>query len=150
MPIEIIKVWKYKAGYNVVYEKISGEEAGGSESFVMRSATTPEGDYIGTPKMARFLIKRGIKPEKRNIDSNICTIGFSQKENKWFGWSHRAICGFTIGDVVDEGDSVASSGWTDEYLAEHPEDDLSLPVGFEAETMEDAKQMAIAFAESVG
>ena len=150
MTKKLLKTWKYKAGYHVRYEEISGYEAGGCGPFVMRSAYTPDGDYIGTPKWARLLIiKRGIKPEKVNPDHNVCSIGFCADENKWFGWSHRAMYGFTIGDVAKEGDCVTTSGWIDEYLAEHPEADLSLPVGFEAKTMDDAKRMAVAFAESV-
>ena len=43
----------------------------------------------------------------------------------------------------------ASPGWTEEYLAEHPEADTSLPVGFKAKNLNGAKRMAIAFAESV-
>tara|TARA_Y100000310_G_C20342414_1_gene650425 strand:+ start:592 stop:723 length:132 start_codon:yes stop_codon:yes gene_type:complete len=41
------------------------------------------------------------------------------------------------------------SGWTDDWLRDHPEDDESLSIGFKAETLEDAKRMAMAFAESV-
>ena len=65
------------------------------------------------------------------------------------GPSHRAIQGFAVGDAVKEGDLCASSGWTDEYLAEHPEADTSLPVGFVAHTLPDCQTMASAFAESV-
>ena len=147
----LLKTWKYKAGYHVRYEEVDGDEYGVDEPFVIRRAYTPEGDYIGNPKTARMLVvKRGIKPEKVNPDYNVCSIGYCADEDKWFGWSHRAIFGFGIGDVVKEGDCTNSSGWTDEYLAEHPEEDLSLPVGFEAKTMDDAKRMAIAFADSVG
>ena len=35
------------------------------------------------------------------------------------------------------------------YVKEHPEADISVPVGFVANTLEDAKRMALAFAESV-
>ena len=31
-------------------------------------------------------------------------LGYSQKECKWFGWSHRAICGFEIGSTCKIGD----------------------------------------------
>ena len=31
-------------------------------------------------------------------------VGFSPKENKWFGWSHRAIYGFEIGSTCKIGD----------------------------------------------
>jgi hypothetical protein len=140
----------HNAAYVVRTERISGDEARGAQPFLMRSAYTPLGDYIGTPKVAWSLcVKRGIKPEKAKPDHNVCSIGFSEAEQKWYGWSHRAIFGFGIGDTVREGDCCASSGWTEEWLAEHPEDDESLPVGFQAKTLDDAKRMAIAFAESV-
>ena len=105
---------------------------------------------VGDPKIARMLMAKGIKPEKANPEDSICSIGFSENENKWYGWSHRAIYDFGIGDVISEGDCTSTSGWTDEYLVEHPEEDLRLPVGFEAKTLDDAKRMAIAFADSVG
>lgn len=31
-------------------------------------------------------------------------VGFSPKENKWYGWSHRAIYGFEIGSECKKGD----------------------------------------------
>lgn len=31
-------------------------------------------------------------------------VGFSPKENKWFGWSHRAIYGFYVGSTCKKGD----------------------------------------------
>lgn len=118
---------------------------------IVKSAYTPNGDYIGNKKMAHFLItKRGISPEKMTPSHKVCSIGFCEKEKKWYGWSHRAIFGFGIGDTVKEGDCTNSSGWTDEYLKDRPEDDRSLPVGFTALTLRDTKSMAIAFAESVG
>lgn len=153
---ELLSERHYKAGYVIQKEHITGEEAGGS-AFDLGSAVTPSGDYIGTPKSARFLCtKRGIKPEKAQPDHKVCSIGFCEAEQKWYGWSHRAIYGFGVGDVVKEGDCCASSGWTEEYLAEAtwlgkmlPREDGSLPVGFQAKNLEDAKKMAIAFAQSV-
>ena len=121
------------------------------EHVIIKSTYTPTGDYIGDQKMAHFLcLKKGIKPEKANSTHNVCSIGFCEKEQKWYGWSHRAIFGFGIGAEVKEGDCCASSGYTAEYLREHPEDDLSLPVGFIARDLIDAKRMAISFADSVG
>ena len=106
---------------------------------------------IGDPKTAYFLIvKRGIKPEKISPDMNVCSVGFCETEQKWYGWSHRAIYGFGIGDVVTEGDCTASSGLTNKYLRAHPFEDTSLPIGFTAKTLDDCKKMAIAFAHSVG
>lgn len=82
-------------------------------------------------------------------DSDVACIGFSAQEKKWYGWSHRAIQGFGIGYIAKEGDNCTESGWDKSYLREHPEEDLSVPVGFEVKTMDDAKRVAIAFAESI-
>jgi len=139
---------RYKAGYEI-REALWKMDAN-DEGTMMKQAYTPSGDYIGNPKFAyRLCVGRGIKPEKANEEHGVCSIGFCGKGQKWFGWSHRAIFGFGIGAVVKEGDCVASSGWTPEYLKDHPEEDLSLPVGFEAKNLDDCKRMAIAFAESV-
>jgi len=116
---------------------------------VMLCAYNNNLDYVGDVMTLAMLADRGIKPELAHPDHKTCSIGFSEKTQKWYGWSHRAICGFKIGDVVKEGDCCTSSGWTDEYLKEHPEANNSLPVGFKAETLEDCKKMAIAFAQSV-
>jgi hypothetical protein len=149
MDREVLSVRKYKAGYEVRTERVFHN--GGDEFTIMKSAYNPSGDYIGNSVDGhRLVVRRGIAPEKRTSNSNVCSIGFCEKEQKWYGWSHRAIFGFGIGDIVKEGDCTASSGWTDEYLEECPEADVSLPVGFEAKTLEDAKRMAIAFADSVG
>lgn len=54
-------------------------------------------------------------------------VGFSPKDNKWYGWSHRAIYGFEIGSTCKKGDihyrasnlddeiERAISFWSDEY-----------------------------------
>lgn len=112
---------------------------------------TEQGEYVGSfDNMTMKLISEyGILPEKSADDHNVCSVGKSLKDGKWYGWSHRAIHGFQIGDKVKEGDCCATSGWTEDYLKEHPEGDKSLPIGFEARTEEDCKRMAIAFAESV-
>jgi len=170
----ILSTKKYKAGYEVREELMLTDfeasvisygdgdkvdlnnfvdyiDKNRGEVVIVKSAFTPTGDYIGNKQMAHFLLnKRGIKPEKATPSDNACSIGFCEKEQKWYGWSHRAIFGFGIGSIVEEGDCCASSGYTDEYLAEHPEDNLSLPVGFIAKDLIDAKRMAIAFADSVG
>jgi len=129
------------------------EESKG-QVITLEVAYTKTGDYIGDEKTAKYLCnEHGIVPEIHGIKEDVhqpCSIGFCEREQKWYGWSHRAIYGFGIGDTVEEGDCCASSGWTEDYLFEHPEEDLSLPVGFTAKNLKDAKRMAIAFAESVG
>ena len=137
----------YKAGYEVRTEEYGVRD---EKSLIVESAYTLDGKYIGNPKTAHLLcVKNGIKPELASETDCTCSIGFSEQKQKWFGWSHRAIYGFGIGDAIKAGDCTALSGWTDDYLAEHPEADVSLPVGFVAKDMDDAKRMAIAFADSV-
>ena len=52
-----------------------------------------------------FKKKNGIKPEKIDASHNVCSIGFSEKEKSWWGWSHRACFGFKVGSKVKAGDS---------------------------------------------
>lgn len=101
----------------------------------------------GLPVGDRELVQR--LWDKYRVLAETHSLGFSKEQQKWYGWSHRAIFGFGIGDVVKEGDCTASSGMTEEGNELFPEDDISLPVGFKAETLLDAKHMAQAFAESV-
>ena len=100
----------------------------------MDVAYTKDGLYIGDPSNAEFLCdKRGINPEINQAGHSVCSIGKSDIDGKWYGWSHRAINGFAVGDVVKEGD-----------CAYDPE------IGaYTIETEEQAKQAAKAFAESV-
>jgi len=125
-----------KYGYRVVDELHKFEYPKNTNSIWMTNCYTLEkGDWIGDEKTTKYLCKkRGIAPEKTDPDHCVCSIGFSEKEGKWFGWSHRAIYGFKPGDKKTKG----MSGF--EYL----------PKDFKkAVTMEDAKKMAIAFARSV-
>jgi len=133
--------------YKIIIEEVSISEK--DKPIIMQSVYAEDGGYIGEVEEAVALFKKGILPELASPKHSTCSIGKSHKDGKWYGWSHRAISGFKIGDKVKEGDCTASSGLTDEYLKEHPEEDLSLPIGFEAKTEEDAKRMAIAFADSV-
>jgi hypothetical protein len=122
---------------------------GGGDYCAMLCFYNKDGVYIGNEDNVKTLIyKYGISPE--SFDGHkVCSIGKSIKDGKWYGWSHRAIYGFSIGDTVKEGDCCASSGFTVEYLNGHPEEDTSLDVGFEAKTEDDCKKMAMAFADSV-
>lgn len=145
---KVISVRKYKVGYEVRSEEVWLDDD--DDKVIMRSAYTLSGAYIGDSVQAhRLIVRRGIMPELRSPNHGVCSIGFNEAEQKWYGWSHRALFGFGIGDKVKKGDVCASSGWTDECLKEHPEADGSLPVGFEAKVLDDAKLMAIAFAEGV-
>ena len=77
-----------------------------------------DGGYIGPLDQADRLTKTlGIVPQLRSgqvaVDeygnSITCCIGFSEREQKWYGWSQRAMYGFGIGHIVEEGNVEASS-----------------------------------------
>jgi hypothetical protein len=109
-------------------------DAPDDEAVEMHQAYTHDGAYIGPEDWALQLVDRGIVPELRTPTSNVCSIGFCDLEQKWYDWSHRAMFGFAIGDVVEEGDVTAGQ----------------LPVGFVARNLDDAKRMAVVFADEVG
>lgn len=97
-----MKIRRYKVGYEVRTEKVA---VGNNEPILMKNAYNPSGEYIGNSRWAYRLCKiRGIKPEKAKLEHCICSIGFCKKEQKWYGWSHRAIYGFGIGSKVTKGD----------------------------------------------
>ena len=134
-----------KKAYDVRWEKTPV-----SEDFWYTVYSNVDGGYIGTPEEAYRQYQRGLRfIQKAHTEDKVCSIGLDSDKQKWFGWSHRAMYGFGVGDIVKDGDCCASSRWTDEYLKDHPQEDRRLPIGFIAKSMEDAKRMAIAFAESV-
>ena len=77
--------------------------------------------------LSEYLEKKGIK---RVGEGN---IGFCEKEQKWYGWSHRAIYGFGVGSKITK-DSAAYKPDKGEWTAK---------------TLHDAKRMAKDFAEAV-
>lgn len=103
----------------------------GDEPIEITAAYSKSGGYIGDPDDAKFLVgEKGIIPETYG-DLTVCCIGFCEKEQKWYGWSHRAISGFGVGDTPKESFPWGSTK------------------GKEIKTLEEAKEAAIAFAESV-
>ena len=77
--------------------------------------------------------------------SQIKHIGFNPKTQTWYGWSHRAIFGFKVGDRVKAGDIIAKGTAADL----RPDAPAAFPLGFEARTLDDAKRMAAKFAIEV-
>lgn len=55
-----------------------------------------ERHWRDNPKDFRTRLK--ITPEKKHDHCQVCTIGRSAKNGKWYGWSHRAYSGFKKGD----------------------------------------------------
>lgn len=54
---------------------------------------------------AKNLLKYGDELIPQLQQAKVCCIGWSPREQKWYGWSHRAIYGFTIGSTVEKGDA---------------------------------------------
>ena len=165
------------------------------EVYDLPEAFNKDGVYIGSEEDAEDICdKLGINAISVKDGVDICTIGFCEKEQKWYGWSHRAMFGFGIGSEVTEGDAGFKSSnigefikncldfWEDkdhEYTRHVEVDDyieivwkynnkvpnkqlrgticctrVDIPKvwgrgSWKAETLEDAKQMAIDFAEGV-
>lgn len=103
--VKVLSERHYRAGYVVKKEEMTQT---GIPPVVVRSAYTPDGKYLGDPSMARLLCSKGIKPELRTPHSAVCSVGFSERHGKWYGWSHRAIHGFdTKAEAVEFAESVS-------------------------------------------
>ncbi len=110
--------------------------------------------YIGSStKDVKELFKVGITEQIQATSKGgkSAQIGYNPIKKKWYGWSHRAGYGFGIGHVVKKGSSTLSSGWI-EGCKEYKQDMKKIskfPVGFKAKTLDDCKNLAILFANSV-
>lgn len=119
--------------YQVWEELWDTEGRGPRAAMKIRVARAHDGSYIGSERDAKFLCdNKGIRPEKSKDENEVASIGYSSKDRKWYGWSHRAIYGFKPGDKVSEGDAIEG-----------------VDPGFEVKTEDDARTVAIAFASSV-
>ena len=67
-----------------------------------------DGSYItrvGMEDHVKFLLKRGITEQIQSNDGGgSACIGFNPEEQKWYGWSHRAMYGFGVGSTCKKGD----------------------------------------------
>lgn len=185
--------------YDIRDEMWDNEFTDQEPSLMKKLAYSKQGDWIGSSKEAYRMVHRfGIQQfEKTEDDHCICSIGYAPKDNKWYGWSHRAIFGFTKGSSCKKGDchyipktfaeiqigchckkregrlAMCHANASVALIPENPDEPLGslIPDGspvegikkctakncvFEigrgewiAETMDDAKQMAIDFAKSV-
>ena len=108
----------------------------------MRVALNKNGDPIGDPREAMEICeKRGIAPEMSNPENSVCSIGYCAREEKWYGWSHRAIAGFGIGDKIYDED-YEGDPHADRLV---PQDHGSVV----AKSLDDARLAAIRYAEDV-
>jgi len=75
---------------------------------LMTTAYTDDGYWIGDVDTAKYLcVERGISPRPHEGvergQLRPCNHGWCEKEQKWYGWSHRAIFGFGVGSEVKRG-----------------------------------------------
>jgi hypothetical protein len=104
----------------------------GSNEIEMESVYNHHGHYIGDIETAKRLLKKNIIPEIVDETHSVCSIGYCPTSGEWFGWSHRAIRGFKIGD-----NASTLSPTSDKKSKE------------KIKSLEEAKKAAIEFAESV-
>lgn len=96
--VRVVKEVKHK-GYVVRFSYVKCDKT--NMGILMAWAFTPEGFEIGEPEFARYLIKNGIAPTKIDVNrKGCCTIGFCKKEQKWYGFGHRGLCGFGVNDKL--------------------------------------------------
>lgn len=92
------------AAYGYYIQKELVTLAPNEQPIEMTSAYNYLGHYIGTPEDAEHLcVNMGIIPQLASEDHKVCSVGFCHRDNKWYGWSHRAISGFSVGDSVEPG-----------------------------------------------
>jgi len=75
-----------------------------------------DGSYItlvGMEDNIKYLAEREITEELTH------GVGFSPKDNKWYGWSHRAIYGFEIGSTCKKGDCHYIASTPEEMIEDH-------------------------------
>lgn len=132
---KVVRERRYPAyGYIVRTLRLREDDTGRSDH---RFAFTLDGDvFIGDARVAAFFCKKhGVRPQPRTATSAVCSIGFSESEQAWYGWSHRACGKFTVGHVVKPGSVLAGVG--------------AIRVGFKAKTLADCEKLARKFAEAV-
>lgn len=125
------KVKRYrKRKYEVRTELVGG--------VFMKKAFTFAGVFIGSDALAYDLVvDRGIKVEPG--PGGVCSIGFCEKDGRWYGWKDWDIRGFGFGDIIEEGDVIAQ-------VPKDKESDPWVPIGFKVHHRYQAKMMACAYA----
>lgn len=138
MERKILRSAVSKFGYEVREESVTINDT--DEPVIMISCYTPKGDYLGDRDTVKHLIKEyGITQFEAHegSTSRVVAMGYSPTAMRWYGWSHRALAGFGIGDKIFE----AEFGDDQTPFIEHGTETI--------ETLEQAFQAAKAFAEYV-
>lgn len=113
---------------------------------IMRVARTHSGAYIGNSRWAhRIFVNWGLIDVQPSELGQTCCVGFSPASKRWFGWSHRARCGFGVGDKLFDPD------WRPRGASEEEMDKMPFVRrgGRTIRSLAEAKRAALAFAEYV-
>ncbi len=130
---------RHYPGYHYERSLIEGSEFGGPDFIMICCYSDYDGGYMGDAAWARYITKRlGISKVQKAFDKHkTCSIGFHKGEQKWYGWSHRSVVGFGIGNKIFDEDY----GSDDTLFIEHGKEEIK--------NMEDAKLSAMLFADYV-
>jgi len=153
----IVRERCYKAGYIIrdEYWPSNFEDKPEGHSILMKKiAYNHEGEYIGNSKRAYFLlVKKGIIPKKSHPDHCVCSIGFCKKNFTWYGWSHRAMQNFGIGDKLFDENWYPEGGTGERddcgFLIECEKIPFIKRGTITIRDMEQAKQAAVNFADYI-
>jgi hypothetical protein len=101
---------------NIEYREYAGEKTAVYVSKIDGSYMT----FVGLGNDLKMYYKLGITEQlqgmpESNGDGTTC-IGFNPTENKWYGWSHRAIYGFGIDSTCKQGDCHFKPGNVNEFM----------------------------------
>jgi len=69
--------------------------------------------HVGMEDNVKFLADREITEELTH------GVGYSPKDKKWYGWSHRAIFGFEVGSTCKKGDCHFTADNPEEMIDDH-------------------------------
>ena len=83
-----------------------------------------DGSYltrVGMENDLNFLLKRGVTEQIQDGygEPKTCCIGFNPTEQKWYGWSHRAIFGYGIGGECKKGNCGYSANNKKDFAEEN-------------------------------
>jgi len=115
---------------------------GGIDELEMKDVVFNMDDvYIGDLRdgLTKEIMKLSLECHPSAEGHSVCSLGYSPKEDKWYGWSHRAMYGWQVGDLYEEGDS----GF--EYIPEEKKQNNVWKIG----NITEAKEAAKYFAKSV-
>ena len=80
-------------------------------------------------------VNRALGKPLSETGCNAVSVGFSEKEQAWYGWTHRGSCSFEIGNIIFEGSIF------DEYVKN------KYPFPIIIETLNQAKEFAAYLAD---